>query len=205
MKKSEKMQAKSHSSVLLTEEELRSHVENFYSQLPSEYIDSTNKCSELRLIDNRPFTEFKQRYLDAALISTSNNKKETIVIEFKRSIITTEIIKDCGWYRGYLELCLAQVPNFKWFVFVGQSVNKDAVKICKTISDKNDEGIRLEAITYEKFIASVFNSYLLSESERKTKKSELFKIACSCQEVIPFWLGDNWLDEMGTKIFNPAT
>lgn len=126
------------------------------------------------------------------MLTTVSLNGDTVLTEFKKGKITLNILNDCIYTRGYLQLSYEQVPNFKIFVFVGEEIDKSCKELCAKIS-QNEHDIKVVAITYPDYLKSMFERYVKWALTRKIPKALIWKQAVISQEFVSVWLSDEWL------------
>lgn len=174
-------------SNLLSEAQLRAYVDKFYSCLPNSFIDRLDINDELRLEDTRIFKNFDNRYLDSSFTKSNGS---IAVIEFKKGILTPELINECGFTRGYFQLCYEQIPNFNHFIFVAEEINNESNLLIERLVTTSSAKIKIEGLTYPNFLKRMFGTY----QDWETNKAEIIKNAVAVMKVLPSnWLDDQWL------------
>lgn len=183
-----------------SEAEIVDLLDNIYQMLPAEYRQNTDFVTEIQLVDNRRFTEYRKRYIDAVFTSWVRDNGDRIVFEFTKGSLLESKASDCCFRRGYLDLCYEQVPNFKFFIFVAEDIKSEAREICRRVTENNDVGIQVTASTYEMFVFKLFDHYTKWARHRESKV-KAFNVAQRIYEVVPFWLGEAWLENQYDMIY----
>lgn len=178
---------RSNRSELYSEAELRGYVDKFYECLPTKFVTQLQINDELRLQDTRMFRNFDNRYLDSSFTKSDGS---TAIIEFKKGILTPELINECGFTRGYFQLCFEQIPRFTHFIFIAEEINYESSELFKKLKKMNPANVKIEGLIYQDFLKRMFGTY----QDWEQNKAEVIKNAVTIMKVLPNnWLDDTWL------------
>lgn len=183
-----------------SEVEIVDLLSNIYQTLPEQYRESTNFATEIHLQDTRIFTEYRNRYIDAVFTTWTRVDGGCIVFEFTKGCLLETKASDCCFRRGYLDLCYEQVPNFNFFIFVAEDIKPEARFLCKRVTESNKVGVKVSTTTYNYFVIKLFEHYI-DWAVKRERKTEAFQTAQKIYQLVPFWLGDDWLENQFDKIY----
>lgn len=172
----------------LYEAELREMVDNFTYEFSPEYQDVLNINQEFFLNDTRPFRNADTRRLDS-LFMTPNG---VCVVEFKRGVLTETEVTECGFGRGYFQLCYEQIPNFSNFLFVAEEI-KPALGICRSI--KTPKNVSVKCVTYSTLILIHLHEYMVWSKANREPLATTMQNVLDAKKHIP----DTWLTESQLK------
>jgi hypothetical protein len=175
---------KTSASKPLTEADLRQKVDVFLSHFSPEYLSILDISDEYCLTDDRMFRTANKRRLDS--VFTLKNRLH--VVEFKRGVLSENMMEECGFVRGYYELCYRQLPCFTKFIYVAEDVTK-AKELCKKVN--TPEGIEISCYTYPEYLVIHAKLYAIWSKNTHEKYSTALRNLVNAKESV----GDKWFNE----------
>ena len=197
--------SKTDSNTSLTEKGLREKVDKFYQKLPQSFIEKGDGIvsREYTVRDTRIASEYNNRKLDEVLHLTSSGKAQTVVIEYKRGQITKEDVRECIFTRSYFDLCASNFDSFSSFVFVGESISREAKELIDKINSNIRETIdshgcsaSIRSVNYDGYVRRVYDYYREWANDMMAVKA-IQSTAFSLYQELPEWFSLDWLmDEL---------
>lgn len=172
----------------LYEDELREMVDNFTCEFSLEYQDVLNINHEFFLKDTRPFRTADTRRLDSLFMTSGG----VCVVEFKRGLLTENDVIECGFGRGYFQLCYEQIPNFNKFLFIAENVTQTKILFEKI---KTPDNISVSCINYSQYINIHLNKYMVWSKANREPLATTMQNVLDAKKHIP----DTWLTESQLK------